>query len=191
MMSAAPGNPDRLLLALDEYLDHPVRLVLYGRAAVWLGFIGVAAAVGGTRDIDGILSDADVKALHDDLQFWDARDAVHERFKSEGLYITHLFPASEVFLRENWLEQIVPITRLPLRHLNLFRPATIDLVLTKMMRGDDPQDMADAKFMIKHDAITTAQLEEAFTQMKPIELVELRDAFKRAKPIILEMAKQL
>lgn len=188
-MSNTTGNPDRLLLALDEFLDHPVRLVIYGRAAVWLGFDGVAAAVGGTRDIDGILSDADVKALHDDLQFWDARDAVHERFKDEGLYITHLFPASEVFLRENWLGQIVPITRLPLRRLNLFRPATIDLVLTKMMRGDDPQDMADAKFMIEHDAITRAQLEEAFAQMKPIELVELRDAFKRAKPLVLEIAK--
>jgi hypothetical protein len=188
-MSAGPGNPDRLLLALDEHLDHAVRLVLYGRAAVWLGFKGAAAAIGRTRDVDGILSDADVQALNNDLQFWDARDAVHERFKNEGLYITHLFPATEVFLRENWLEQIAPITRLSLRHLKLFRPATIDLVLTKMMRGDDPQDMADAKFMIEHDGISKSQLEDAFAQMNPINLVELREAFNRAKPLILEMAK--
>lgn len=57
------------------------------------------------------------------------------------------------------------------------------------MRGDDPQDMADAKFMMEHDGISQAQLEEAFAQMKPIELVELRDAFKRAKPLVLEMTK--
>ena len=47
-----------------------------------------------------------------------------------------------------------------------------------MMRGIDEQDMADAAFLIRHDRITPAQLEEAFTQMKPIELVELRDAWR-------------
>lgn len=187
-MHVEPGNPDRLILALDECLDHSVRLVLYGRAAVWLGFDGACAEVGRTRDVDGILSEADVRALNEDVQFWDARDAVHERFKNEGLYITHLFPASGVFLRANWLGQIIPITRLPLRHLKLFRPATIDLILTKMMRGNDPQDMADAKFLIGHDRITKAQLQEAFSQMNHIELVELRDSFKRAQPIVLGFA---
>jgi len=114
------------------------------------------------------------------------RDAVNEKFESEGLYITHLFPESEVFLRRDWLSQIMPITRLPLNHLKLFRPATVDLVLTKMMRGNDEQDMADAQFMIRHDRISETQLVEAFTEMKPIELIELRDAFARAKPIRFE-----
>jgi hypothetical protein len=42
--------------------------------------------------------------------------------------------------------------------------------------------------MIRHDHITEPQLLEAFTQMKPIELVELRDAFAKAKPIVLKVA---
>lgn len=187
-MSAAPGNPDRLLLALDERLDHPVRLIVYGRAAVWLGFDGVPPDVGRTKDVDGILSEEDVAALNEDMQFWDARDAVHAHFDNEGLYITHLFPAQGIFLRRGWLENIIPILRLPLRHLKLFRPSTIDLVLTKMMRGNDPQDMADAKFMIEHDKITRKQLEEAFAVMNPIELVELRDAFAKARPIVTGFA---
>ena len=187
-MSVTPGNPDLLLLALDEHLDHAVRLIIYGRAAVWLGFDTVPAEVGRTHDVDGILSEDDVAALNQDLQFWDARDAVHERFQNEGLYITHLFPATGVFLRRNWLEQIVPVSRLSLRHLRLFRPATIDLILTKMMRGNDPQDMADAKFMIEHDKISRIQLEGAFAEMNPIELVELRDAFAQARPIVLGFA---
>jgi hypothetical protein len=58
-----------------------------------------------------------------------------------------------------------------------------------MMRGNDPQDMADAGFMIRHDRITEGQLLAAFSQMKPIELVELRDAFARAKPIIMDLAR--
>jgi hypothetical protein len=49
--------------------------------------------------------------------------------------------------------------------------------------------MADAEFMIRHDRITEPQLLEAFTQMKPIELVELRDAFAKAKPTVLDLAR--
>jgi hypothetical protein len=100
-----------------------------------------------------------------------------------------LVPESEVFLRRDWLEQIVSISRLKLNHINLFRPATIDLVLSKMMRGNDEQDMADADFMIRHDCIKELHLINAFSQMKPIELVELRDAFERAKPVIMKMAR--
>lgn len=50
--------------------------------------------------------------------------------------------------------------------------------------------MADAEFMIRHDRITEAQLVEAFAQMKPIELVELRDAFERARPLVREIASR-
>ena len=48
-----------------------------------------------------------------------------------------------------------------------------------------------AKFMIQHDRISEAQLIEAFSQMKPIELVELRDAFARAKPLVLKFAREM
>jgi hypothetical protein len=58
-----------------------------------------------------------------------------------------------------------------------------------MMRGDDPQDLADAEFLIRSDRLTAAQLLEAFAQMKPVELVELRDAFERARPLVLKMAQ--
>ena len=43
--------------------------------------------------------------------------------------------------------------------------------------------------MIRHDRITEPQLREALAQMKPIELVELRDAFERAKPVVLKLAR--
>ena len=39
--------------------------------------------------------------------------------------------------------------------------------------------------------ILEAQLVEAFSQMKVIELPELRDAFSRAKPIILKVAREI
>jgi hypothetical protein len=58
-----------------------------------------------------------------------------------------------------------------------------------MMRGNDEQDMVDAEFVIRHDRISAAQILEAFAQMKPIALVELREAFERAKPLVLNFAK--
>ena len=94
-----------------------------------------------------------------------------------------------MFLRRDWAKHLLPITRLRVNHLNLLRPATVDLVLSKMMRGNDEQDMADAEFMIRHDRITEGQLLAAFSQMRPIELVELQDAFARAKPRIMEVAR--
>jgi len=188
-MSSVSAHPERLLLALDEALDHEVHLILYGRSAIWLGFDNPPAAAATTQDVDAIIPNDQVQALADDLRFWDARDAVNERFKSEGLYITHLFPENDVFLRRDWAKQILPITRLQLNHLKLFRPATVDLVLTKMMRGNDEEDMADAEFIILHDRITKSQLLEAFSQMKQIELAELRDAFERAKPVVLKLAR--
>jgi hypothetical protein len=190
-MSAASAHPERLLLALDEALDHEIQLIIYGRGAIWLGFNNPPPAAATTQDVDAIIPNEQVQALADDLRFWDARDAVNERFKSEGLYITHLFPESEVVLRREWIHHIVPITRLRLNRLKLFRPATIDLVLTKMMRGNDEQDMADAEFIIRHDHITESQLLEAFSQMKPVALDELQDAFERAKPIVLNVAREI
>ncbi|PYJ85934.1 MAG: hypothetical protein DME22_07260 [Verrucomicrobia bacterium] len=74
------------------------------RSAIWLGFDNPPAAAATTQDVDAIIPNDQVQALADDLRFWDARDAVNERFKSEGLYITHLFPENAVFLRRDWDE---------------------------------------------------------------------------------------
>jgi hypothetical protein len=107
-----------------------IRLIIYGRSAIWLGFDNPPPAAATTQDVHAIIPREQVQALADDLRFWDGPDAVNERFKFEGLY-THLFPESEVFLRREWTKHIVPITRLQVNYLELFRPSTIDLVLTK------------------------------------------------------------
>ena len=83
-MSMGPANPERLLLALDENLDHQVQLIIYGRSALWLGFDHPPAVAAATFDVDAIVPDAQVQALADDSRFWDARDAVNQRFKAEG-----------------------------------------------------------------------------------------------------------
>ena len=139
--------------------------------------------------MDAIISTIQEKELEADSGFCDAVEASNAELAARGLYITHLLSEREMFLRRDWLDQILAVTRLQLRHLELFRPATVDLVLSKMMRGSDPQKMADAEFMIHLDGIGEAQLLEAFAQMTPIELVELREAFAKARPIVSKFAR--
>ena len=161
------------------------------RAALWLGFDAPPPEAARTQDVDVIISMVQEKELSEDLGFWDAIEATNAELTAQGLYITHLFGEREIFLRFDWQEHLVAVTRPVLRCLRLFRPAGIDLVLSKMMRGNDPQDMADAEFIIRHDRLSETQLVEAFSQMKPIELVELRDAFAQAKPIVLKLAREI
>src|SRR5258706_3805272 len=105
-MSAKPAHPERLLHALDEALAHKIQLIIYGRSAIWLGFENPPAGAATTQDVDAIIPNAQVRTFANDFKFWDARDAVNERFQSEGLYVIHLFPESEVFLRHDWARHI-------------------------------------------------------------------------------------
>ena len=73
----------------------------------------------------------------------------------------------------------------------MFRPATLDLILTKMMRGDDPQDMADIAFLIAHDRVTPVQIDRTLAEAVIPDLLELREAFERAKPRVRELARGL
>lgn len=184
-------NPSLILRTLDQHLDHEVRLVIYGRSALCLGFNQPPPETARTQDVDAIISTVQESELAADSGFWDAIEAANVELAARGLYITHLFSEREIFLRHCWHEHLVAVERPVLRWLRLLRPAAIDLVLSKMMRGNDPQDMTDAAFMIRHDRITEAQLLEAMSQMKLIELAELRDSFNKAKPMVLQFAREI
>jgi hypothetical protein len=183
-------NVERILTTLDRHLDHEVTLVLYGRAAIAVGFTGAPEAVSRTLDVDVIIPVSRIRSFQEDTQFWDAQEATNAELEKDGLYITHLFQADQVFLRRDWEQHLVPITRPPMCWLRLCRPATPDLILTKMMRGDDALDMGDIAFLIRHDRVTPEQIESAFRDAVIPDLAELRDAFEQAKPRVRELALQ-
>jgi hypothetical protein len=183
-------NAERIVSTLDSLLDHEVSLVIYGRAAVALGFTSPPREVANSLDVDVILRDSHTAALDADDQFWDSQAAVNAKLDREGLYMTHLFGERQVFLRRQWESEILPVLRPPLKFLRLFRPATIDLILTKMMRGNDEQDMQDVDFMIRHDRVTQRQIEDAFRDAVIPDVVELRDAYALAKPAVLALAQK-
>jgi hypothetical protein len=183
-------NASLILLTLESHLDQATRLVLYGRAALQLGFSDPPREVAESKDVDAIIPLGDLDGLSTDERFWDAQEVTNRELRPKGLYLTHLFRADQIFLRPDWEQHLVRVTRPPTRWLRLFRPATLDLILTKMMRGDDPQDLADVAFLIRHDQLTPAQIETAFSEAVIPDLAELRDAFEIAKPRVRELTAQ-
>jgi hypothetical protein len=85
------NNPEKILTALDRHLERPTRVILYGRAALVLGFPGVSPELGATMDVDAILPSVQMAAIENDAQFWQALDLANRDLEPEGLYMTHLF----------------------------------------------------------------------------------------------------
>lgn len=183
-MSVVANNPEEVISTLDSQLDHEVSLVVFGRGSLCLGYSNAPSEYFTTQDVDGIIRMEQLESLVNDERFWDAVDRTNLLLEPKGLYITHLFQADQVFLRPDWERFIEPVTRPVTRYLKLFRPHTIDLILTKMMRGADEQDMQDVEFLIRHDRITSEQMEPAFRDVRMPDIQELRDAFERALPVV-------
>jgi hypothetical protein len=74
--------------------------------------------------------------------------------------------------------------------LTLVRPATLDLILTKMMRGADPEDLFDIQFLMRHEPVAEAELRSAFERIRYPDIPELREAFRVAQPKVLALAKR-
>lgn len=189
-MKRVDDNPTEVILALDRELDHEVSLVLYGRAALCLGFSDAPAGFGTTQDVDGIVRLSQLPALMEDDGFWEAQERANRSLEPRGLYITHLFCEDQVFLRPDWEQHLVPIVRPETRWLRLFRPHAVDLILTKMMRGNDPQDMEDVRFIMENSRVTPGEMETAFQQVRMPDVPELRDEFEKALPAVRQILRE-
>ena len=96
--------------------------------------MGYACASGhfhNTLDVDGILPLAWLRPPNQHEDFWQAVQQTNVELQSEGLYLTHLFRETDVILQPDWLEHR-QLLELGLQKLIVYRPATIDLILTKM-----------------------------------------------------------
>ncbi len=182
------NNPERILQALDRHLRQPTRIVLFGRAALALGYGAQGSAFGVTQDVDAILPAIEMARIEADRQFWDALEATNKELEPTGLYMTHLFADEQVVLTADWFQKIVPVqSNVAFRHLELFRPSGTDLILTKMMRND-PQDVQDIRFLLAQEKITAAQLTRAFGDARVPSVPEIVHIFQGMQPIVLSMA---
>lgn len=70
----------------------------------------------------------------------------NRELQSRGLFISHIFAERQVVLSPNWLEHLQAIEG-PWKNLCVKRPRMLDLILSKMGRGDDA-DLADVRTML-------------------------------------------
>jgi hypothetical protein len=182
------NNPLRILQTLDRHLTAPAELTLFGRAALVLGYAGSPAALAATHDVDAILPLSWLAAADENVDFWQAQQRANAELEPAGLYLTHLFRETEVILTPDWLAHRV---RLPLQlaHLSVFRPATVDLILTKMARGDE-NDLADIRFLLRQEPISADELRAAFQCARVPGVPEIEELFRAAQPKVLVIVRQ-
>lgn len=180
------NHPETILRTLDRHLTHPVRFILYGRAALALGFPPPDPEFAATLDVDAILPLVEMESIESDDQFWMALDRTNQELDPQGLYITHLFGEDQVILSRGWLNRLVPVELAGLLHLSLFRPSTTDLILTKMMRID-PQDRADIQFLLAQGAPGLESILAAPESTQRPDISEIINAFEANKKWLLEL----
>jgi hypothetical protein len=83
------SNPERILHKLDSYLERETRIVLFGRAALALGFGKLGSQFGKTMDVDAIPPSVEMGKIEADAQFWRAIELTNRSLLPEGLYVSH------------------------------------------------------------------------------------------------------
>jgi len=86
------NNPQRILRTLDAHLVKPTRIVLFGRAALALGYDPPEEKFGVTLDVDAILPSVDMAAIERDQQFWDAIEATNRELEPSGETFGRMVP---------------------------------------------------------------------------------------------------
>lgn len=122
------------------------------------------------------------------MAFWDALKEANDSLSPLGLYLSHIFEEKNIFLRPGWSSKRVGLSRPVTKHLILYRPATLDLILTKMMRGSDPQHMQEIQWMIDTDQITLAEMTACMDEaVIPDDDAIWQELFQEAKAAVLAM----
>lgn len=181
------NNPLHILKTLDRHLTKPAEITIFGRAALALGFPNSPVAFATTHDVDAILPLAWLAAEDENMDFWQAQQKTNVELEPSGLYITHLFRELEIILTPDWLIRRVRVP-LEVQKLTVFRPATLDLILTKMARGDE-NDLTDIRFLLQQETISANQLRVAFTRARVPDVSEIRELFQTVQPKVLEAAE--
>jgi len=123
----------------------------------------------------------------ENLDFWQAQQRTNAELEPEGLYLTHLFRELEVILTPDWLKGRVRIAH-SFQRLTVFRPSTLDLILTKMARADE-NDLADIRFLLQQETLKVEQLRAAFQRARVPDVPEIQELFRAAQPKVLALAE--
>jgi hypothetical protein len=189
------NNAERIVATIDRHLPGKSEIVVFGSAALMLDrryAEHLAARV--THDVDIIIPSDRELQMESDQNFWHAIDATNKELEPEGLYVTHIFPEREVTLTPEWKDHAVRLETPAFKHLGITRPRVLDLIISKMGRGD-AQDLEDVRMMLQLDhrvwgrTITTAELTEAATRAHVPSVYQ--EIFPRARSRVIATVKEI
>jgi len=183
------NNPLAILSTFDANLRKRTELTLYGRSALALGFPQTRPEYKITEDVDVILPLQQLELLKEDESFWHAQELSNQQLQAQGLYLTHLFSEYDIIIQPDWLSRRVGIDE-SFQQLILFRPGSIDLILTKMMR-DDRQDLDDIRFLLEQESLSPEDLAIAFQRARIPQLPEFDEIFKGMQSKVLALATEV
>ncbi len=179
-----PSGPETILRTLDRHLTGPGEVRLFGGAALVLGYGRNRT----TEDADLLMDDRECQALVDDAGFSEAVEATNEELEPQGLYLSHIFGPEQQVLSPSWRASCRPIAFDGLRFLRVTCLGPVDLVMTKMGRGDD-DDFADVRFLLESKAVDGSMVRQALEDaLVPHEYAEL---FAIARPKLLRLLDAL
>ncbi len=163
------SGPEIILRALDGHLTGVGEVRLFGGAALVLAYGRNRM----TEDADLLMDDRECQALIDDAGFAEAIEATNQALEPQGLYLSHIFGPEQQVLSPTWRTACRPIELAGLRYLRLTCLGPIDLLLTKLGRGDG-DDMADIRHLIESQGLEPNAIREAVeTAVVPPEYAEL------------------
>ncbi|OAM91124.1 hypothetical protein AW736_04945 [Termitidicoccus mucosus] len=188
-------NPAQVIAdTLHRHLQERTELVVFGAAALLLDHRFAERMVGRlTHDIDIIVPETRELQVNTDRQFWHALEVTNRELERKKLYITHIFPENEVTLTPEWKQHTVALLNPQWPKLNLIRPHVLDLIVSKMGRGD-VEDQADVRSMLRlhrdveGQTITAAEVAAAAQRARVPEVY--RELFPRASAQIIAAVRE-
>lgn len=143
------NTAQRIAETVDRHLTEKTEIIVFGSSALLLDpryAEHLTARV--TNDVDIIIPAEREMKIDADRGFWNAIESANKELEPAGLYITHIFPESEVTLTPEWQQHTERLETPFLAKLNIARPRVLDLIISKMGRGD-AQDAEDVRALLR------------------------------------------
>jgi hypothetical protein len=151
------NSANQIVETLDRHLSAPTGIVVFGAAALLLDEKHARHLTARqTNDVDIIIPASSEMKIDADMSFWSAIEATNKELEPTGLYISHIFPEREVALTPEWQNHVVELKIPNLEKLKISRPRVLDLVVSKMGRGD-PTDLEDVRQMLRIERLATGR----------------------------------
>jgi hypothetical protein len=173
-----------ILTVLDRQLTAASSIRLMGGAALILAY-GLDRA---TEDADLLLDDAEAKYLAEHCDFGEALERANRELEPLGLYVSHIWGPEQAILTPEWRASCRSVPDLELSHLTVEALGPLDLVVSKLARGDQG-DLDDIRYLLEREHLSREVVLAAMRRAQVPEI--LRGAFDEAVGRLTQMLASL